>query len=113
MSLWCGFVIRNTPLFHINRSITNNKKNSMADLDQDFLDFVVKALVDHPDDVQVERTVDEMGVLLTLKTNPEDMLQKMKIMKAGIMYTNMACLGSFIVIFCCTNMDPAMSNGRT
>jgi hypothetical protein len=47
----------------------------MADLDQDFLDFVVKALVDHPDDVQVERTVDEMGVLLTLKVNPEDMGQ--------------------------------------
>lgn len=47
----------------------------MADLDQEFLDYVVKSLVDHPDDVQVERTVDEMGVLLTLKTNPEDMGQ--------------------------------------
>jgi len=47
----------------------------MADLDHEFLDFVVKSLVDHPDDVQVERTVDEMGVLLTLKTNPEDMGQ--------------------------------------
>ena len=47
----------------------------MADLDQEFLEFVVKSLVDHPDDVQVERTVDEMGVLLTLKTNPEDMGQ--------------------------------------
>lgn len=47
----------------------------MAELDQEFLDFVVKSLVDHPDDIQVERTVDEMGVLLTLKTNPEDMGQ--------------------------------------
>ncbi|MBU2575772.1 KH domain-containing protein [Patescibacteria group bacterium] len=47
----------------------------MADLDQEFLDFVVKSLVDHPDDIKVERTVDEMGVLLTLKTNPEDMGQ--------------------------------------
>ena len=47
----------------------------MAELDQEFLEFVVKSLVDHPDDVQVERTVDEMGVLLTLKTNPEDMGQ--------------------------------------
>jgi uncharacterized protein len=47
----------------------------MAELDQEFLDFVVKSLVDHPDDVQVDRTVDEMGVLLTLKTNPEDMGQ--------------------------------------
>ncbi|MBI2050978.1 MAG: KH domain-containing protein [Parcubacteria group bacterium] len=47
----------------------------MAELDQQFLDFVVKSLVDHPDDIQVERTVDEMGVLLTLKTHPEDMGQ--------------------------------------
>lgn len=31
------------------------------------------ALVDKPDDVKIERTVDEMGVLLTLSVNPEDM----------------------------------------
>jgi hypothetical protein len=47
--------------------------NNMAD--QDFLDFVAKALVDHPDDVKVDRRVDEMGVLLTLKVNPMDMGQ--------------------------------------
>ncbi|MBI2636690.1 MAG: KH domain-containing protein [Parcubacteria group bacterium] len=47
----------------------------MAELDQEFLEFVVKSLVDHPDDIRVERTVDEMGVLLTLKTHPEDMGQ--------------------------------------
>jgi uncharacterized protein len=47
----------------------------MAELDQEFLEFTVKSLVDHPDDVQVERTVDEMGVLLTLKVHPEDMGQ--------------------------------------
>jgi len=41
--------------------------------DQEFVDCVVKSLVNHPDDVTVERTVDEMGVLLTLKINPEDM----------------------------------------
>jgi len=41
--------------------------------DKDFLEFVIKQLVDHPDEVKVERTVDEMGVLLTLKINPEDM----------------------------------------
>ena len=35
--------------------------------------MVVKAIVSHPDQVSVDRTVDEMGVLLTLKTNPEDM----------------------------------------
>ncbi len=43
--------------------------------DQDFLEFIVKALVDHSEDVKVERKVDEMGVLLSLKVNPEDMGQ--------------------------------------
>ena len=43
--------------------------------DQDFLEFIVKALVDNPEDVQINRTVDEMGVLLSLKVNPEDMGQ--------------------------------------
>lgn len=38
-----------------------------------FLEYVVKALVDHPDDVRVGRTVDEMGVLITLDVNPGDM----------------------------------------
>lgn len=41
--------------------------------DQEFIEYVARAIVDHPDDVSVERTVDEMGVLLTLKINPEDM----------------------------------------
>lgn len=44
-------------------------------VDQDFLEFIIKALVDHPDDVRVNRSVDEMGVLLSLKVNPEDMGQ--------------------------------------
>ncbi len=43
--------------------------------DKDFLEFVVKALVDHPQDVKVDRKVDEMGVLLTLNLNKEDMGQ--------------------------------------
>lgn len=41
--------------------------------DQQFLEFVVKALVDHPEDVKINRTVDEMGVLLTLSVNKDDM----------------------------------------
>ncbi|MDB5189112.1 MAG: hypothetical protein JWL82_69 [Parcubacteria group bacterium] len=41
--------------------------------DHAFLDFVVKALVDNPDDIVINRTVDEMGVLLTLTVNPDDM----------------------------------------
>ena len=49
----------------------------MAEQSQDhkFLDFVVRNLVDHPDDVKIVRKVDEMGVLLTLTVNPEDMGQ--------------------------------------
>ena len=41
--------------------------------DQDFLEFIVKTLVDNPDAVKVERVVDEMGVLLTLDVDPQDM----------------------------------------
>ncbi|MCG2690284.1 RNA-binding protein [bacterium (Candidatus Gribaldobacteria) CG10_big_fil_rev_8_21_14_0_10_37_21] len=43
--------------------------------DKEFLEFLIKALVDNPSDVSVDRKVDEMGVLLTLKVNPEDMGQ--------------------------------------
>jgi hypothetical protein len=46
-----------------------------ATADQEFLEFVIKALVDHPEDVKIDRKVDEMGVLLSLKVNPEDMGQ--------------------------------------
>lgn len=42
-------------------------------VDEAFLEFVVKSIVDNPDDVKVERKVDEMGVLLSLKVNPSDM----------------------------------------
>lgn len=38
-----------------------------------FLEQLVKALVDNPDDVKINRTVDEMGVLITLDVNPADM----------------------------------------
>lgn len=41
--------------------------------DQQFLEYLVKELVDNPNDVKVDRTVDEMGVLLTLTVNPQDM----------------------------------------
>ena len=45
------------------------------DLDQEFLEYVVKTLVSTPGKVEVERTIDEMGVLLTLKVDPADMGQ--------------------------------------
>ena len=41
--------------------------------DQQFLEYVVKALVDKPEDVKIDRTVDEMGVLLRLSVNKDDM----------------------------------------
>ena len=45
----------------------------MSTIDQQFVEYVVKALVGHPDDVAVEREIDEKGVLLTLTVNPEDL----------------------------------------
>lgn len=52
-------------------SVRQKRKNCMQD--QAFLEYVIKALVDHPEEVKVERRVDEMGVLLTLDVNPADM----------------------------------------
>lgn len=43
--------------------------------EEQFLEFLVKSIVDHPDDVKISRKVDEMGVLLSLKVHPEDMGQ--------------------------------------
>jgi uncharacterized protein len=45
----------------------------MEEIDAKFLDYVVKGLVDNPADVKIKRTVDEMGVLLTLDVNASDM----------------------------------------
>lgn len=41
--------------------------------DQQFVDYVVRALVNNPDKVETKRTVDEMGVLITVKVDPTDM----------------------------------------
>ena len=41
--------------------------------DQQFVETLVKAIVSNPKDVKTDRTVDEMGVLITLHLNPEDM----------------------------------------
>lgn len=41
--------------------------------DQEFVESVIKQIVNYPEDVAVERTIDEMGVLLTLKVHKEDM----------------------------------------
>jgi hypothetical protein len=41
-------------------------------VDQEFVETVVRALVRYPEEVEVVRTVNEMGVLLTIKVNPQD-----------------------------------------
>ena len=45
----------------------------MSTIDQQFIEYIVKSLVGYPDDVVVERIIDEKGVLLTLTVNPEDL----------------------------------------
>lgn len=45
----------------------------MSTIDQQFVEYIVKSLVGHPDDVSVERLIDEKGVLLSLTVNPEDL----------------------------------------
>lgn len=42
-------------------------------IDQQFIEYIVKSLVGHPDDVSIERIIDEKGVLLSLTVNPEDL----------------------------------------
>ncbi len=56
--------------------ISNLDSKKMAEprqTDQEFLEYTVKMLVDYPEDVKVERKIDEMGVLITLDVNPKDM----------------------------------------
>lgn len=45
----------------------------MSTIDQQFVEYIVKSLVGNPDDVVVERIIDEKGVLLSLTVNPEDL----------------------------------------
>lgn len=42
-------------------------------IDQQFVEYVVKSLVEHPDAVVVDRRVDEKGVLLELTVHAEDL----------------------------------------
>ena len=45
----------------------------MSTIDQQFIEYIVKSLVSNPDDVQIDRTIDEKGVLIELTVNPEDL----------------------------------------
>ena len=44
----------------------------MATIDQQFVEYIVKTLVNNPDKVAVERKIDEKGVLLSLTVDPSD-----------------------------------------
>ncbi len=44
-----------------------------AHKDRDFIEFIVKSIVDNPEEVAIERVIDDLGVLITLKVNKEDM----------------------------------------
>lgn len=45
----------------------------MSEIDQQFIEYVVKSLVNKPDEVKIERRIDEKGVLLELTVDPEDL----------------------------------------
>lgn len=49
---------------------TTDLENSPA---RDFVEYIVKAIVDNPEKVEVEQTVDNLGVLITLKVDRDDM----------------------------------------
>src|SRR6188472_1027241 len=69
--LWMAAVTgRQSP----NVTDTHTVPKAMArEMDQEFVEYVVRGIVGHPDDVQTERVIDERGVLITLKVNPADM----------------------------------------
>jgi len=61
--------MKNPCLKYINR-IT---KMTEPVRDKDFVEYVVKSIVNNPDSVKIDRKIDEMGVLITLDVSPEDM----------------------------------------
>ncbi len=52
-----------------------SKKHMALEVDQKYVEDIIKPLVDNPNDVKTERTVDERGVLITLHLNQADMGQ--------------------------------------
>lgn len=55
----------------LESKVFENMNNQFED--KEFLEFVIKSIVDYPDSVNINRTVDEMGVLMTLDVHPDDM----------------------------------------
>lgn len=44
-----------------------------ASIDEQFIEYIVKSLVNNPDKVKIHRTIDEKGVLLELEVDAEDL----------------------------------------
>lgn len=53
--------------------MTNTTHMTDSIKDQEFVEYIVKQIVNHPELVRVERRIDEMGVLITLDVSPDDM----------------------------------------
>lgn len=61
-------------VIYFNVSETKSRRRGrMSTIDQQFVEYIIKSLVEHPDDVVVERLIDEKGVLLTLTVHPDDL----------------------------------------
>ena len=46
---------------------------AQQEFDKEFVEYIIKSIVNNPDAVSVVRTVDELGVLMTVKVDPKDM----------------------------------------
>lgn len=66
-------MITSTSLRLVAVNLDCQEGGRMSTIDQQFIEYIVKSLVGNPDDVVVERIIDEKGVLLTLTVNPEDL----------------------------------------
>ena len=60
-------------LFYLSTRLLMLGQDPTQGSDRDFVEYIVKKMVNDPDAVEVTRTVDEMGVLITLKVAKEDM----------------------------------------
>ena len=67
--------VSHTPSATATHPSTNTEKenNMERSTDQEFVEYIVCAMVRHPEDVRTERTIDEKGVLIVLHVNPNDM----------------------------------------
>ena len=58
-------------MWYNKSTLVINSEKEMATIDQQFVEYIVKTLVNNPDKVVVDRTIDEKGVLLQLTVDPE------------------------------------------